>query len=476
MNLVAHLAAAGLEPAGPLGPGSDGTRWSVRDPSGRRWALTVVHPTPEEGTRLRRRVAALTVHHPHVADVGPVVDLADGALALLQEEIPGADLATVRAARGRWAPGEVVTVLVPLAEALAALHDAGLAHGDVVPGNIVLRPDGRPVLVDVVSAAEPGERGTPGAAAPESLGGVDAPGDVHALGRLGLLLLDDGADHGADHGPAHGSAGGPGGGSGGGSLSGRAALLDCLTAAVQPDPGRRPTARDMATWIYEACPPEPVAMPDPAVLARLALRRLAEPAGDRTLRVSRGRHRSARPRRAPVLALVALVLGAGVAVSAVLENPADPGTSVGVTARVVAADPVTAAVRLTAARARALAAGDLGALRAITVPGSAAAQADLRAAARIGAGAPSDGTTPPGEVSMVVRSAARVATRCTGCAEVRLVAAATLVVPEAAPAGTAVARGADVVPPGETGVTAVPVILVLRRMPEGWRVSEVRAG
>jgi hypothetical protein len=305
---------------------------------------------------------------------------------------------------------------------------------------------------------------------------VDAPGDVHALGRLGLLLLDDGADHGAAHGAAHGAGDGAAGGPGGGSPPERAALLDCLTAAVQPDPGRRPTARDMATRIYEACPPEPVAMPDPAVLARLALRRLAEPAGDRTLRVSRGRHRSARPRRAPVLALVALVLGAGVAVSAVMENQADPGTSVGVTARVVAADPVTAAVRLTAARARALAAGDLGALRAITVPGSAAAQADLRAAARIGAGAPSDGTTPPGEVSMVVRSAARMATRCAGCVEVRLVAAATLVVPDAAPAGAEVARGADVVPSGQADEAAVPVILVLRRMPAGWRVSEVRAG
>jgi hypothetical protein len=257
------------------------------------------------------------------------------------------------------------------------------------------------------------------------------------------------------------------------------ALLECLTAAVSLDPERRPTARDMATRIYDACPPEPVAMPDPAVLARLALRRLAEPGGDHTVRVARGRHRSARRRRSPILvAFLALVLGSGLAVSTAAGNRvADRGVVATVPA--VAADPVTAAVRLTAARARALATGDLAALRAITVPGSPAARADLRSAARLGTGAPPDGATAPGEVRTVLRSAARVATRCSGCAEVRLVAAATLVVPGAGPVGAEIAGGADADPVAdpvaEADGTAVPVVLVLRRLPAGWRVSEVRA-
>src|SRR5665647_32748 len=108
---------------------------------------------PLLGADAPRRVARLSaVGHPHLAAVGPVAELADGSLAVLTEEVPGTDLESVCAGKGRWSAGEVVTVVVPLAEALAALHDAGLCHGDVAAANVVLRPDGRPVLVDLVLA------------------------------------------------------------------------------------------------------------------------------------------------------------------------------------------------------------------------------------------------------------------------------------------------------------------------------------
>ena len=40
-------------------------------------------------------------------------------------------------------------MLVPLADALAAVHRAGLAHGDVTPANVLFAADGRPVLGDL---------------------------------------------------------------------------------------------------------------------------------------------------------------------------------------------------------------------------------------------------------------------------------------------------------------------------------------
>ena len=70
-------------------------------------------------------------------------------------------------ARGHLSPGEVVTVLAPVASALGRLHDLGVVHGDVSPGNVLLDLDGRPVLGDlglghVVGEVSPGVWGTDG--------------------------------------------------------------------------------------------------------------------------------------------------------------------------------------------------------------------------------------------------------------------------------------------------------------------------
>lgn len=43
-------------------------------------------------------------------------------------------------------------VLCPVLEGLAAVHEAGYVHRDIKPGNILLRPDGSPVLLDFGSA------------------------------------------------------------------------------------------------------------------------------------------------------------------------------------------------------------------------------------------------------------------------------------------------------------------------------------
>ncbi len=154
------LRRAGLVPDGALGPAGDGVRRRVRDADGAAWVVTVV--PADSADAARERVALLReVDHPHVATPERCVELSDGSLAVLQPEVPGADLTTLRGSRGAWPPGEVVTVVVPLAGALAALHGVGLAHGDVAPGNVVLRPDGRPVLVDVVRGAEPTEARDP---------------------------------------------------------------------------------------------------------------------------------------------------------------------------------------------------------------------------------------------------------------------------------------------------------------------------
>lgn len=459
------LARAGLELAGPLGSGADGPRPVARDVEGRGWAVTVLGPGTMPRAELRSRVRALTaLEHPHVAAVAPLVELRDGSAVALQAEVVGPDLATVARARGPWRPGEVVTLVVPLAQALAALHDAGVAHGDVAPGNVVLERDGRPVLVDLVCGARSDELGTPGLAAPERPRGAEPAGDVHALGRLGLALLGEVEDDARGREP------------------GRAVLRAVLEVACAPDPAARPRASELAERVYAACAAEPVGLPDAAVLARLTLRRLAAPPEDATVvrpdlapapASRRARHRRTSRTRGPALVTAVGLLLAGTFVAlersgGVLAGHSAPVADVEAVAVPTVAprgsadlvDPLSAAVRLTVRRAEALGARDAVALASVTVPGSAAARADAALAGALWRRTPSGGAAvvdevhllslagpwpgQPREARVLVRSRAQVSTPAGGAGN----------------AGAASAEASD-------------VVLVLEQGAAGWRVSAV---
>ena len=441
------------------------------DDDDNRWTVTVVDArSASTVSRVKERVHQLReAAHDHLPRHGAPLTLAGGGLAVLQEEVPGADLATVCAARGAWTPAEVVTVLVPLAGALAALHARGLAHGDVSAANVVLRPDGRAVLVDLICGDDPAECGTPGVAAPERVTGARAPGDVHALARLGLRLL--GADRSRDREPPSDTVA---------MLTGRAELVGCLEAASAATPEHRPDADHFASSLYAACRPAPVDIPDAAVLARAALRRLAEsPAADRTTwvrprpRRERGRHRRSRGRGAVLLAAmtVVLVIAAVLATTVVTGRGHQRGRQDGV-------GPQEAAVRLTVARTDALSSGDMWALRDVTVIGSRAAAADavlawaIRARAASGDGMGESAQAgdlarrPTVEILGVERlppmadASRRVVTGCGTCARVLITARFEPARDEEATA-----------PPR----TERAVVLVLRRTAVGWRVLDVEA-
>lgn len=472
-GLAAALRSAGMVLAGPAGSGSGGPRWTARSPDGTRWGVTLVAArSPGHVEHLEERGARLALlDHEALATSLPPLRLSARRVVALHALVAGTDLATVHAARPAWTPAEVVGVLAPLARALAALHRAGLAHGDVSLANVVLGADGRPVLVDLLCGDDLLQQGTPAVAAPERPRGARPAGDVHALARTGLLLLGDEARR-----------------------EGEAAVRSVLEAAVHPDADRRPSAEDLAEALVRACPPASALLPDAAVLARLALQRLADVRDDETTRPGprrrprRARHRGARDRRGPVVggALASGVLAVTLVVAgAVLPTPpwsAPPGDRPGGVAP-VHLDPAAAAVRLTAGRAGALTDRDARALASVTVPGSPAARTDVELLASMtGTGQPGGG------LSLDIRSVQRIAgpgaapgahlswwgggsdlpghdagaPRCPG---VRIAASLR---PAAASAGP---TGASTAAPGPT--TAV----VLRVCPTsaGWRVSEVES-
>jgi len=333
-----------------------------------------VHASGARAGALRARAESLgRVEHPALATCARVLTSADGVVVLVDAD-PGTDLAVLQEARGNIPPGEVVSLLAPVADALAVLHGAGLVHGDVSPANIVVTERG-PVLVDVLGAADPDERGTPGFSAGRSDQPAGPGDDVVALGLVCRALLGPSPQAGGD--------------------LGRRELLEACTPA--PGPAQtRPTARALGEAMRGACPALPLEAADPAVLARLGLRRLSGVgtgsagvpftvrAEDRSRR-ERARHRGHRRSG---------------------HGPASPGAQgtrrwgtavrvggVGVLALALAAggvaavalgreSAVDAAVRLTQERAAALLAGDTDALARVTVPGSAAARVDAAAAER----------------------------------------------------------------------------------------------
>ncbi len=172
------------------GAGGMGTVFRARRRGRESVALKLVE-LPGEGARERFRAEADALHavrHPGVVGLSEHGTLDDiGWLAL--EWLDGVDLARHLREHGS-SPRDALDWGRQLAEALEAVHGAGLVHRDLKPSNVLRRPDGRLALIDfgIVGALGAEQRmgpaGTPGYMAPEQARGaaLDARSDLFALG------------------------------------------------------------------------------------------------------------------------------------------------------------------------------------------------------------------------------------------------------------------------------------------------------
>ncbi|WP_329267095.1 serine/threonine-protein kinase [Streptomyces sp. NBC_01451] len=150
-----------------LGGGGMGTVWRARDVVLHRLvAVKEVRPPdrdlaeydPEGARMLRERVlrearALARIDHPNVVTIHHIVDGGEGTYPwIVMELVSGGSLAD-RLARAPMAPAEAARTGRGVLAALAAAHEAGIEHRDVKPANVLLRPDGRPVLTDFGIAA-----------------------------------------------------------------------------------------------------------------------------------------------------------------------------------------------------------------------------------------------------------------------------------------------------------------------------------
>src|SRR6478752_2796846 len=318
-----------------VGTGSSAVVWSGTDPAGRPVAIKVPHRGRDELDRqqsLAEQQVLLAVHHDHLVPLRSVVPLADGRDALVFDVVRGAQLAGMVRSRGHLRPGEVVTVLTPVCEAVAHLHSAGGLHADISPANITVTHDGRPVLLDLgaarVAGREPGAVvGTPGFVAPEVRLGSEPneAADVYALGAVAwFCLTGNGAPDtmirlDPETVVSHVGAG----------------LADVVAAAIDPEPGLRPGAAELARLFYDAVQPEPVEVVVGSDEASALTHRLRADAGRDPGVIQPPRRRW--PRRLVVSALVAAPLLAAAGWALAARGPDTVATS---TASVVTRAPV----------------------------------------------------------------------------------------------------------------------------------------
>jgi eukaryotic-like serine/threonine-protein kinase len=308
-----------------VGTGASAVVWSGVDATGRRVAIKVPHLARDEVDRqqsLAEQQVLLAVKHDHLVPLRSVVPLADGREALVFDLVEGARLPAMVRSRGHLRPGEVVTVLTPVCEAVAHLHAAGGVHADISPSNLTVTSDGRPVLLDLgavrVSGHVPGAvHGTTGYIAPEVLLGAapDECSDVYALGAVAwFCLTGNGAPDTMvrlDEGVIESHVG--------------PELAAVIASAIDPEPARRPGAAQLAGLFYDAVPAEPVevvvgADQASALTHRLRTEAQREPAPSSP--TSRGW-----PRRVLTATLVAVLVSAAAAWAWAARAPAAAGPS-----------------------------------------------------------------------------------------------------------------------------------------------------
>ena len=188
----------------PIGDGLLTTVWAAEDPTlARTVAVKILHdalardPNVREAF-LRQATAAARLVHPDVLalfDAGTQ----DGHVFLVTEYVRGGPLRALLEARGPVDPSAAAAITCEVLAALTCANDAGIVHGDLTPGNVLVGAEGHIKvgdfgLAEAIRAAGV-TLGRPAEAspyrAPEQVHGEAATAscDVYAAGVLLAELL-----------------------------------------------------------------------------------------------------------------------------------------------------------------------------------------------------------------------------------------------------------------------------------------------
>ena len=289
-------ADAALTSWGPLlvmeqvGSGTFGDVYRAFDPRlDREVALKVLRRHPEgkasnASTVVEEGRLMARVRHPNVVAVYGA-DRVQGDAGIWMEFVEGRTLEELLRQQGPFSINEAIRVGIEVCRALAAVHRAGLLHGDVKAHNVMRADSGRIVLMDFGAGIDLAQQqaghlaGTALYLAPEQLGGKQATpaSDLYSLGVL-LYHLLTGAypTEGTaieDLRQAHRDAVVV-------PLVSRrrdlpANLVAVIDRALSPEPEQRGSAEELLAALVDPCEPSVTARASPVVVADASARDVA---------------------------------------------------------------------------------------------------------------------------------------------------------------------------------------------------------
>ena len=256
-----------------IGEGGMGVVYLARDPEQRSVAVKILRPAvagdPNARRRLAREVETMRrVRSPFVAEVLDT-DVTSETPYIVTRYVPGRTLDEVVTQEGPLSGSRLIRMAAGLADALAAIHAAGVVHRDLKPGNVMLM-NGDPVVIDFgIAQALDSTRltmtgmfmGTPGYLSPEVIEGQSSTSfsDVHAWGATVAFAATGRAPFGTGsyetifYRIVNGKP----------DLSGvPAPMAELVAAALRRDPAQRPAAIQLRSQ---------AAALDPAVLLPMAV-------------------------------------------------------------------------------------------------------------------------------------------------------------------------------------------------------------
>jgi len=197
-----------------LGEGGFGAVYAAAHPViGKRAAVKVLHAQHSSDEAVTSRFVAEAravnqIRNKNIVDIFSFGDLADGRHYYVMELLEGVPLDDYLQRAGRLQLGEVLSILHPVAKALGAAHEAGIAHRDLKPENVFLEIDDdgnvQPKILDfgLAKLLAPGTvtvhktrsgtpMGTPRYMSPEQCRGVpvDHRTDIYAFGCMAYRML-----------------------------------------------------------------------------------------------------------------------------------------------------------------------------------------------------------------------------------------------------------------------------------------------
>src|SRR5262249_35949823 len=114
-------------------------------------AIKVLPPTiaadPERRARFEREAQSIAaLNHPNIVTIYSVEE-AEGLLFLTMEYVDGRPLSDV-IGRGGLPLTRILTLAIPMVDAISAAHQKGIIHRDLKPANVIVTTDGRVKVLD----------------------------------------------------------------------------------------------------------------------------------------------------------------------------------------------------------------------------------------------------------------------------------------------------------------------------------------